>query len=324
MNRVGGPLIHTAGKPAAEQMRIIRRYHRGQLSRLAPGVYIDAAEHRRLDRSNAHVAWITAQAVSTPGAVVVGRSAALLWGLPLDVTTTDLPVELAGPHRRRGQVGRWMVLRTVSGEGGITVLRTRYGQVRVTERVRTCLDLARWHTLEDATVALDHCLHHGLCGRGELEDGVGKLVGSTNVSAARQAVRLATAASESPRESSLKVRMWRQGLPAPVQQAELYNEAGDFLGRVDFFFPDTGLAVEYDGQGKFEGEFGLDPLTAIRDSMLRQDELLNAGVVLVRIDRDSYRDGSGMAAVLRRHHQLLRSGYRLPRSQWTSAGPAWR
>lgn len=221
MNRGGGPLIHTAYLSETDRKRVLRRYQRGELRRLCAGVYID----RGLSLSFSDQQWrkvrIMAHTLSTPGAVVVGRSAADLWGLPLDTGKENLPVEIAGPHRR-SRVSRSRIVRPLPPENEVQVMRTRYGQVRVTTRLRTGVDLARWHTLEDATVFLDHGLRRGLFSREDLCAGVARVAGSPGAPAARQAERLATGTSESPRESSLKVRMWRAGLPAPVQQVNIY------------------------------------------------------------------------------------------------------
>lgn len=54
--------------------------------------------------------------------------------------------------------------------------------------------------------------------------------------------------------------MYQAGLPAPLQQTEIYDIRGQLLGRVDFLFDDISLAVEYDGAGKHNGEFGIERL----------------------------------------------------------------
>ena len=60
------------------------------------------------------------------------------------------------------------------------------------------------------------------------------------------AVRLADARSESAGESLARHQFRQLGLPAPVLQLEVRDDAGRLLGRVDFAWPDAMIVAEYD------------------------------------------------------------------------------
>src|SRR5690348_2239484 len=63
------------------------------------------------------------------------------------------------------------------------------------------------------------------------------------------------------------------GLPKPLSQVAIYDDAGFFLGRLDLFYPDKRLAVEYDG-------------ATHRDSLTsdnrRQNRLIDSGYRILR------------------------------------------
>jgi very-short-patch-repair endonuclease len=79
-------------------------------------------------------------------------------------------------------------------------------------------------------------------------------------------------ATESPMETRLRMLLVLAGLPRPKVQVSLGN-ANSFLGRVDLYYPEQRLAIEYDG-------------ATHRDSLAadnrRQNRLLEAGYRLLR------------------------------------------
>ena len=62
-------------------------------------------------------------------------------------------------------------------------------------------------------------------------------------------------------------------LPRPLAQVPLYDEAGDFPGRPDFYYPLQRLALEYDGAYHRENLTG---------DNRRQNRLVEAGYRLLR------------------------------------------
>lgn len=167
--------------------------------------------------------------------------------------------------------------------------------------------LAAWHSIEDAVVAIEAALRAGTITTDSLRRAATvTLAGCKGIGRFRQALRLSNRHSESPRESGLKVKLWRAGLPPPLQQAQVYSKAGVFLGRPDFLFDDaSSLIVEYDGRGKYHGAdqgenaaamlgagaydpaYTFDALNSERD---REKMLLNQGFRVVRVYGDIYDD----------------------------------
>src|SRR5699024_3068884 len=53
--------------------------------------------------------------------------------------------------------------------------------------------------------------------------------------------------SGSPMESRVRLIIVAGGLPRPVAQFEVFDEAGLFAGRVDLAYPEHRLGIEYEG-----------------------------------------------------------------------------
>ena len=63
---------------------------------------------------------------------------------------------------------------------------------------------------------------------------------------AREVAHLADGLAESPQQTRVRLLMRRGGLPTPVAQYRVFDDAG-FVARVDFAYPELRLAVEHDG-----------------------------------------------------------------------------
>ena len=68
---------------------------------------------------------------------------------------------------------------------------------------------------------------------------------------------------------------WREHIPRPESELEIFDEHGNFVGRVDFAWLDLGVFAEIDGKSKYlhlrqegEGPRGL-PASAKRDARNR-------------------------------------------------------
>jgi hypothetical protein len=200
-------------------------------------------------------------------AVFSGRTAAWLHGLdlpPCDPVEVTLPLDshtsrLTGIAVRRSDVG-----------ASDRVTRRGYPTTSV---VRTLADLGRRLPLAEAVAALDMGLHKRLLKSDDMRSwacahprypGIGRL---------RRAIELAEPATESVMETRLRLLLVMARLPRPLAQVPLYDEAGDFLGRPDFYYPLHRLALEYDGS------YHRENLT--RDNR-RQNRLVEAGYRLLR------------------------------------------
>jgi len=147
------------------------------------------------------------------------------------------------------------------------------GGLPATAPLRTLFDLARRLPLADALVAVDMALHRALV---EL-DGLGTYVAAHGtahgVAQARRVLELAEPLAESPMETRLRLLLVEAGLPRPAAQVALTDERGSFVGRVDLYYPERRLAVEYDG-GTHRQSLGADNR--------RQNRLLASGYRLLR------------------------------------------
>jgi hypothetical protein len=120
---------------------------------------------------------------------------------------------------------------------------------------------------------VDSVLRHALIDQAGLRGYVATHRAAKGIAQVRRVVDLAEPRSESPMESRLRVLLVLAGLPRPQAQAELLDEQGRFVGRVDLYFPAQRLALEYDG--------GTHRNNLVADNR-RQNRLLAAGFRLLR------------------------------------------
>jgi hypothetical protein len=203
-----------------------------------------------------------------PGsAVFSGRTAAWLHGLdlpPCDPVEVTLPPESRIAHlvgisvRRAGLAAREVT--------------TRRG-LRTTSVVRTLADIGGRLPIVDAVAALDAALHLRLLKPSHLKEWLDSHRRFPGTARLRRAVELAEPATESVMETRLRLLLVLAGLPRPLAQIPLHDDAGRFVGRPDFYYPQQRLALEYDGSTHRES------LTA---DNRRQNRLVNAGYRLLR------------------------------------------
>jgi hypothetical protein len=109
----------------------------------------------------------------------------------------------------------------------------------------------------------------------------------------------------------------RLRLPLPVPQSEISAVHGSFIGRVDFYWDEFGVAGEADGAGKYD----LAP-TSLLEEKRRQEALEGAGVVVTRWGWDELRRpwelGRRLTAAFERGQARDRSG---SHRKWSVAPP---
>jgi predicted transcriptional regulator of viral defense system len=280
------------------------------------GVYSTADASARVagDRRRVHLLEVAAALVSLDRRVAVSHaSAAAVHDLVLpsralaEVRLTDPDNWRAGRGYRVSQAG------LLAGE------RAGWGPFDVTTVPRTLVDCAREWTLIESVIALDDALHRGLSDRGRLHEAVLAVRHWEGASAAARAVGLADGRAESPLESAGRVRIVTSGLPAPELQVELWDADG-FIGRVDGWYDDAAVAVEFDGAVKY-----LDPTggrtagEVLWQEKRREDRIRTTGVRPVRITQADI--GAAWPATRDRLRSLLaspcvgRRGFRVVRRQ---------
>jgi len=157
------------------------------------------------------------------------------------------------------------------------------GLFRTTGPARTLVDCARSWSLEDAVVALDAALHSEAVTGAELRTAVLEQTHWSGIGAAARAVGLADGRAESPLETIGRLRILGSGLPVPELQVDLHGPRG-FVGRVDAWWQDAAVAVEFDGLVKYTDPFGnRSPAQVLWEEKRREDDLRDLGVRLLRI-----------------------------------------
>jgi very-short-patch-repair endonuclease len=187
-----------------------------------------------------------------PAAVVTGRSAAVLWGVPLAGPDDDVeltlppgthPVRTAGLHVRRADLDDKQV--------------HQLGGVWVTGPNGTAAHLAGVLPRDEAVVAVDRLVAAGLADLASVRWLAGSALGPGS-RRARQACALADGLAESPQETRLRLLLHDSGLPMPTAQYRVQDATG-VVARVDFGWPAQRLALEYDGLWHAEpGQFARD------------------------------------------------------------------
>lgn len=323
MNHHRGMLIVAGAHNQREQRGLQRKCRHGRLIRLRKGIYAPREEFQALplwERFDLHC---IATAVGRPANFLMGKAAAAAWEIPFG--SVPMWIEMGSRTRNSGERDTVLKIResTLLPGQPLHRLPTPFTSGSVTSLQQSLLDLARWHPLSDAVEAIDHCLHHGLTTKDELQGLLPLLSGKHGANAAARAIQLSHHASESPRESLIRLAMWEAGFPAPYLQANIRDRYGQFIGRLDYFYPCCCLGIEYDGDGKYQGQFGFSPQQVAEAEMHRTKKMGNAGIKLIRITRATYNDGSWEDDVREALEWGKLPGTPFPEAQWDSAGLAW-
>jgi hypothetical protein len=174
-----------------------------------------------------------------PDAVITGRSAAALRGIPLPLPNDPIEV-VAGLEtrlfRRTGLDLRRCELRADEAQP--------WSRIRVATRRRAAFDLLLDRPLPDAVADLDAVMRAALVGRAELQVYL-RDRHDRGIVQARQALELADPRAQSHPESRMRVYLELDGLQ-PEVQFDVYH-GGRWIATVDLAFPQYRLAVEYDG-----------------------------------------------------------------------------
>ena len=199
-----------------------------------------------------HELRVRAAVLLHPHAVVSGRSAAVLWGVPMagpddDVELTSFPgahpVRTTGIRMRRADLEERHVL--------------RHDGIWVTSPEATAVELSGGADLGEAVTAVDQLVVVGGADLPTVRWLADSAVGP-DCRRARRACALADGLAQSPQETRLRLLIGRAGLPTPVAQCRVVD-GGRFVARVDFGWPAHRVAVEYDGLWHAEpGQFARD------------------------------------------------------------------
>lgn len=168
----------------------------------------------------------------------------------------------------------------------------------VTSPLRTAWDLGRLAHRDRAIGALDALLRHGTFTADELVGGVERFKGMRGVVQLRALAPLADPRSESPGESTLRLR-WLDlpSLPAPTPQVEI-TVSGIEVYRIDLGVPELRYGCEYDGEefhGASRESQDLDRRTDLRHRFrwdvdaVRRDNVFGVGRDVERVLHEGVR-----------------------------------
>lgn len=213
--------------------------------------------------------WLTLSAwqrVLTPEVVFFGASAAWLHGLDLQPTN---PVEVAAPASSglRSRVGL-IVRRSEIPPAEVVSIR----RLRATALPLTLAGLCSQLPPVEALVAIDMAIHLGLTDGAALRKYAEATRSRPGVARLRSLALLA-APAESPMETRLRWLLIQAGLPQPEVQANLCDDSGRHIGRVDLYYPSARLVLEFDGGNHRD---------RMVDDNRRQNLLVNAGYRVLR------------------------------------------
>lgn len=186
---------------------------------------------------------LAALTIAPAGAVVTHHTAARLWGgSPPD--SSDIHLTVLRSHRPKVEGIRAHRVRSVPAP-------VRRRGLPVTSPERTFLDLGRWCGLVDLVVLGDSLVRAKATTAERLVEAAGKWQGSHKPLLVR-AASLVRHKVDSPMESRLRVLLVLAGLPEPVVNFEVVDDAGRVRYRIDLSFPEEKLGIEFDGRHHIE------------------------------------------------------------------------
>ncbi|MGY1771831.1 type IV toxin-antitoxin system AbiEi family antitoxin domain-containing protein [Blastococcus sp. SYSU D00813] len=268
----------------------------GAWHRLRRGIYVTQARWVAAagDLRARHL--LVAAAVLTalgPGPVLSHSSAARHHHFVLPRRVDDV-VRLTHPDQWRTGKGYRIAAAALPPEDVVQA-----GALQVTTVARTLVDCAREWPLADAVAAMDRAMFLRKTCRADLSAEVLQQSHWVNIGAAGRALDLSDGRAESPLESYGRQALLAAGLPRPELQVELHGSQG-FVGRVDAWYEDAAVAIEFDGAVKYTEPWGgRTPAEVAWDEKRREDHVRGLDVRVVRVAQEDLPRFQPVAARLR-------------------------
>lgn len=184
-----------------------------------------------------------------PRLVVSHESAAILHGLPA-LGKAPSRVHALDPGSRQTRTSP----RVVKHAGPLVTADAVVADgLRATALPRTLVDVALKSRFAVAVASLDRALGAGLVTADEIGAALERHPAERGRSRAQRAIDFARGASGSPGESWCRCRLFEAGTPEPILQQE-FRDAFGLIGFVDFWWPELGVILEFDGDAKYLDE----------------------------------------------------------------------
>ncbi|MEN2740056.1 hypothetical protein ABCS02_19845 [Microbacterium sp. X-17] len=244
---------------------------RGEIVRVARGIYAPAPLWRALTPWDRYLARVHAASLTYPDAVFCHEAGAALRGLPVFgepayvhlILAKDATARVVGDVRIHTAV----IPRDAPEQNGLLVSAVADIAVDLARSRHPAIGLA----VADAALRVDPSLtRETLMGVNE------ERTSSRGRRLARWPLARATPEAESPFESVSRAAVEWLGFPSPVLQASFVGPHGK-EDRVDFWWPDERVAGEADGDLKYDGRFG-EPVELLRGRRQRDVRLLEYGI----------------------------------------------
>lgn len=227
-------------------------------------------------------------------------TAAVLWGLPLPVLDLDrLDVSVCAPVRAprgRGVRGHQLSgdqVTVMTGPRGLRTTSPASTWAQLGARVRHPYDLT---AIADAVILVPRIpgpfgrvLREPLAKPADLEVELrrGRRIG---VHALDEAMTRARVGAVSRPETWCRLTIVDAGLPEPVLDHDVYDDAGVFVGCVDLAYPDLRIAIEYEGD-----HHRVDTRQWNRD-IAKHDRLAELGWRVIRVTKAMVFENPGALA----------------------------
>lgn len=246
--------------------------------RLRKGVYIAAADISAVDEAQRHLVDCLAVLLSLDaGPVLSHASAARLHSLIVPRAEAHEVRVTAVDQWRRGRGYR--VARAALPDDDVQPW-LGFGTTSIP---RTLVDCAREWSLTDGVIAIDDAMQTLKVDRAEIHRAVLAGAHRVGIGRAARALGLSDGRAESPLETRGRLALLSAGLPHPELQVEIHD-AGGLIGRVDAWYDEAALAVEFDGRVKYlEPWNGATSGEAVWKEKRREDRMRDVGVRFVRV-----------------------------------------
>lgn len=148
--------------------------------------------------------------------------------------------------------------------------------MRVTTPLRTAIDLARHHPVDESVPAIDALARATRLRVPDLRAALHRYAGWKGIKRARTAIDLVDPRAESPKETWLRLLIIRAGFPRPESQVPVYDQYGMLIGEVDHGWRDRKIAVEYEGD-HHRSRF------VFRKDIRRIEAIIGQGWIVIRV-----------------------------------------
>lgn len=228
---------------------IARMVRSGYWHRIRRGAFVLGATWRGMDEVERHR--LRARAVlrtAHPTAVLSHVSALLehqapVWGVPLD----DVHLTRRDGRSGRREAGVAHHRGALAGE----LIQTAH-DLPVTTPARALLELTTMTSVESSLVSTNALMGRGLVSPADLEAMLPDMRHWPDSLRTDLVVRLADHRCAWPGEARMSHLIWRQHLPRPEPQFEVYDDRGNLVAILDFAWPELGAFGEFDGRIKYE------------------------------------------------------------------------